>query len=130
VIFGAALVGVPVGSLILIGYELTDTSGRDIVGVGLPAAAGVAAGATLLALLRALEARTEGLAARGPAIGSSLIVVAAVAGTSSSALPTSVVAFVDGAVLGFFLAFDIVLVNLWRRDAAFRSRITRAWRGE
>lgn len=117
-------------TLAFIAHELTATSGAGWVSVGLSASAGLVSGAALIPLLRVLEPRIDTTAGRWASIGFTVIVVAAVGGTLSSAVPRSIVAFVDGAVLGFFLAFDAVLVIVWRRDAAFRSRIKRAWRGQ
>lgn len=57
------------------------------------------------------------------AIGSTLIAGAALAGTFSDLFPLWLESFLNGAVLGFFLALYVFLWSLWRKDPAFRQRI-------
>jgi O-antigen/teichoic acid export membrane protein len=121
-IFVGALVGVPAILLVSLAIQLTDQSSNEILGVLLPAALGAAAGCLVIAMRQLRTARPR-KADGSEAIGSAIIVGAALIATFSDLLPRSLDAFLSGLVIGFFVALNVFLVRLWRNDPDFRRRI-------
>jgi hypothetical protein len=118
-LFLAFLVGVPAGMLAGLGYEVAVAEDRlRVVTYG---GAGAALGVLVVTVAGVGRARRFG--GVDSRLAAALIAAVAVAGTLRSHLPGWLTTFADGSVAGFFLAFDVVLVRLWRTDAAVRERI-------
>jgi hypothetical protein len=117
-LFLAFAVGVPAGMLASLGYEIAVAEDRlQIAAYG---GAGAALGALVVAVAGG-RARRFGSVESRPA--AALIAAVAVAGTFRNHMPSWITALADGSVAGFFLAFDVVLVQLWRTDTAVRETV-------
>ena len=126
-VFVAAMIGVPLVSLIVIANAARD-AGKPFLHIALPATIGAAMGLLLMIGLSQLgnRSRLRRAAASRRELGptaTALIVGAALLGTLSGHLPDELVALLTGCVFGFFVAFDYVMTRRWRHDRAFRARI-------
>jgi hypothetical protein len=115
----AAMIGVPVAAGVFLVVD-AGQSDRPLLRVALPAVLGVTAGALTMWVLSRLRRQEDGR--KIGTIGSTLIVCAALVGSFSRQLPTPVEASMLGWVLGYFVAFDGMIVRLWRSDPKFRER--------
>ena len=131
IFFVAALIGAPVVAAVSLGLHGFDAD-RPVLRVVLPGALGLTAGLLLLVALSALGGRRlrvdQEKAGDVGTLGFALIACGALVGTSSSHLPTWLDAMLLGWTIGFLLGFDVLMARLWRRDPAFRERITVAVR--
>ncbi|HUK93553.1 MAG TPA: hypothetical protein VLU96_00710 [Gaiellaceae bacterium] len=120
-----ALVVAPPALLAFLVAQAT-ASDQALLDVVLPALAGAAVGASIVAFgYRRSRRRSKNRTPKaelGP-VGVGLIVVAAVVASLQSLLPTAVQALVDGWALGVLVTLYVVLVKLWRHDVGFRKRV-------
>ena len=113
-----AAIVVPTTAVLLLVVLALDAS-NPWTSVAVPAFAGVVVG--VLALTAAARSRsTRATIGHG---GSALIVTAAVVGTFANHLPTWSRAFLDGCVIGFFLAFLVLLRRRVARSEPPDSRL-------
>jgi len=125
-VFLAALIGVPVISVLVIADTPSDAA-EPLLRVALPAAIGSAIGLLMIAWSQFGNPyrQTSAVTSRRElgATATALITGAALLGSFSGHLPDELVALLSGWTLGFFAAFDVLIARRWRQDPAFRARI-------
>ena len=116
-----AAIGVPIAAIVFVAVAAGGNH-RPLTRLLLPAALGAVAGEVILVL--ATRVGRSGKGSGGPGVGTvgtALIICAAVLGSSSRDLPIWLDASIWGWALGFFVAFDVLLLKPWRHGKVVRE---------
>jgi chromate transport protein ChrA len=127
IIVACAAVAAPLIAIVFFVLDLMGDEGNIVAQVVVPAAIGALVGTLMIAVRRVRTAGTSN-GRRSKTLTITAIFAVALLGTFSSHMPRWFDALLTGWVIGFFLAFDVLLVLMLRSDLEFRKRITGAFR--
>jgi DMSO/TMAO reductase YedYZ heme-binding membrane subunit len=121
-VFAIALVAVPIFALSVLAYDVASDTEDVLFQTITPAIVGAALGILIISIRSIRSARIrEGSTWERVALW--VVPLAAVLGGVSNDFPRWVNAGMEGWATGFFLAFIVVLLRLWRNEPEFRERI-------
>ena len=121
-VFGIALIVVPVSALSLLVYDAATDTDDVLLQAIIPAIIGAAIGILLIGI-RSIRSANTRAGSRWGRVALWLVPFAAVLSGVSNDLPRWVNAAVEGCAAGFFLAFNVQLLTMWHNDPEFRERI-------
>jgi hypothetical protein len=120
-VFATFLIAVPISAVSILAYDLATDTEDVLFEAVIPAIVGAALGILMIKYRSTRFTRARG--GKRWRVAPIVVALAAVLGVVGNDLPRWVNAGVEGWAIGFFVAFIVILLRLWRSEPEFRERI-------